>query len=171
MRDKQTRFTALVNALSADLYRYAYWLCRDQDMAEDLVQETFARAWRSLDSLRDDKAAKSWLLTTLRREHARQYERTQPEFTDTDIGELVDPRPDYDTSTEAHVLRRALKRLPAEYREPLVLQVLGGYSCAEIAGMLDLTNGAVMTRLFRARQKLRRALKGVAPGDTEGTAL
>ena len=102
MRDKQTWFTALVNALSADLYRYAYWLCRDQDMAEDLVQETFARAWRSLDSLRDDRAAKSWLLTTLRREHARQYERTQPEFTDTDIEELVDPRPDYDTSTEAH---------------------------------------------------------------------
>ena len=57
---KEKRYEALVNALHKDLYRYAYWLVHDKHVAEDLVQETFLRAWRALDSLKDEKAAKSW---------------------------------------------------------------------------------------------------------------
>ncbi len=71
MWDKKSRFTALVQATSSRLYRYAWWLCRDKHIAEDLVQETYARAWKSLGDLRDEKAALSWLMTTLRRENAR----------------------------------------------------------------------------------------------------
>lgn len=59
MWDKKSRFTILVEALSADLYRYAYWLVGDQHIGEDLVPETFTRAWRSLDNLREDGAAKA----------------------------------------------------------------------------------------------------------------
>ncbi|WP_411431513.1 sigma factor, partial [Aeromonas enteropelogenes] len=70
MADKQTKFEALVHALHGDLYRYAYWLTRDPAVAEDLVQETFLRAWKAIDTLLDDKAAKSWLITILRRENA-----------------------------------------------------------------------------------------------------
>lgn len=84
MWQKEARFTALVNALSGDLYRYAYWLCHHRDQAEDLVQETFARAWRAIDQLRDERAARRWLLVTLRREHARQYERWRPTSADID---------------------------------------------------------------------------------------
>jgi len=155
MRNKQAKFTSLVKALSTDLYRYAFWLCRDKDLAEDLVQETFTRAWRAVDTLRDQKAAKYWLITTLRREHARIYERQQPVFADVDLDTLETSRPDFDTSIEAHLLRLSLHKLPDEYLEPLILQVLWGYSCDEIAGIMELSKGAVMTRLFRARQKLR----------------
>jgi len=158
--DKQTRFTALVNAFSDDLYRFAYWLCRDTNQSEDLVQETYTRAWSSLDSLRDEKAAKSWLFTTLRRENARRFERAQLQLVDEDITMIAETRQDHDTSTEAFVLRKALKKLPDEYRQPLLLQVIGGYSCDEIAEQLELSSGAVMTRLFRARQKLREVLTG-----------
>jgi RNA polymerase sigma-70 factor (ECF subfamily) len=70
----QTRFAALVLACSADLYHFAYWLIRNRPEAEDLVQETFARAWRSIRQLRGEMAAKEWLFTTLRREYARQFE-------------------------------------------------------------------------------------------------
>ncbi len=155
---KQTRFEALVYVLSADLYRYAFWLCRDRGRAEELVQETFLRAWRSLDALRDDKAAKGWLITILRREHARWYERYRPEIEHglepDDLASKSDSVP-----AEALAVRRTIADLGAQYREPLLLQVLGGYTCEEIANFLGLSKGAVMTRLFRARQKLRSALE------------
>lgn len=165
MWNKEARFTALVNALSADLYRYAYWLCRNRQVAEDLVQETYARAWRSLDDLRDEKAARAWLLTTLRREHARLYEKERPQSDGlTDPDSLPQARRDFDGSADAWALRRAMAQMADEYREPLVLQVLGGYSCEDIAAMLDITPQAVMTRLFRARQQLRQVLAGDEAG-------
>ena len=68
------------------------------------------------------------------------------------------PTKGYDTSTEAFALRRALADLDLEYREPLMLQVIGGFSCQEIGEMLDLKTNTVLTRLFRARQALRRVL-------------
>ena len=68
----------------------------------------------------------------------------------------------YDTSTEAFALRRALARLGAEYRDPLLLQVIGGFSCREIGAMLELKTNTVLTRLFRARKLLREQLDGDA---------
>lgn len=160
----QERFEALVAGYSPDLYRYAFWLCRNREVAEDLVQETFLRAWRSLDSVRDEKAIKAWLLTILRRENARLYERFQPDFDKVEPEAL--PGGDrYDTSTEAFVLRQALEDLPLKYREPLVLQVLAGHSCQEIGEILGLSPGAVMTRVFRAKQKLRAILDGAEKDD------
>ena len=73
MVSKQTRYENLVNAYSPWLYRYAYWLSGERAAAEDLVQETFLRAWRFLDSLKEEAAAKSWLTTILRRENARKF--------------------------------------------------------------------------------------------------
>lgn len=160
----QERFETLVACYSTDLYRYAFWLCRNRDVAEDLVQETFLRAWKSLDSIRDEKAIKAWLLTILRRENARLYERYQPDFDKVEP-EALPGREGYDTSTEAFVLRQALHDLPVEYREPLVLQVLAGHSCQEIGDILGLTRGAVMTRVFRAKQKLRAILDGAGKGN------
>jgi len=154
----QARFESVVVGHAVFLFRYAYWLCRNRTLAEDLVQETFLRAWRSVDSLRDEKATKAWLLTILRREHARHYERYQPTFDEVATDTLPGWN-SHDTSTQAFVLRRALAELPVEYREPLVLQVLAGYSTAEIGEMLGLTRGAVMTRVFRAKHKLREMLE------------
>lgn len=159
MGTKQTRFEALVQALSTDLYRYALWLCRDRNRAEELVQETFLRAWRSLDSLRDERAAKGWLITILRREHARGYERYTPDMDkDIDPDDLAGIV--QETPADTLALRRAVAGLTEEYREPLLLHILAGYRCDEIAEILDLSPGAVMTRLFRARQKLRAVLEG-----------
>jgi RNA polymerase sigma-70 factor (ECF subfamily) len=157
MEKSQARFEKLVNAVSSDLYRYALMLCRNRSMAEDLVQETFLRAWRFLDSLREEKKAKSWLMTTLRREYARQFERYQPVFDDVELEQIagsqgVDP--------EVWALRRGLARLPDKYRDVIVLQVIGGYSGEEMAQMLELPRATVNTRLFRARQQLRVILDG-----------
>lgn len=152
-------FNDLVSSYGKDLQRYALWLAGDRHIAEDLVQETLLRAWKSLDRLQNPKAVKGWLLTILRRENARRFERYQPPQSGIPPEELDSRRKEYDTSTEAFVLRQALDRLPREYREPLLLQVVHGYSQKEIAERLGLTSAGVGTRLFRARNKLRKALE------------
>ena len=160
MASKQVRYEALVNALHGDLYRYAYWLVHDKHVAEDLVQETFLRAWRSLDSLKDEKAAKSWLITILRRENARRFERKRFEMSEYDEPAIIDHiSSTTEQQLENHWLREKIAQLPEEYREPLVLQVLGGYSGEEIASQLNLNKNTVMTRLFRARNQLRDAVE------------
>jgi DNA-directed RNA polymerase specialized sigma24 family protein len=111
------------------------------------AQETLLRAWRSLDSLREESAVRGWLLTIARRELARVFERKKvplvglecaAELSSTDTA----ASDDYDV-----------------YREPLLLQMLFGYSVEETAGQLQLSVPAVLTRLYRARQLLHGRLR------------
>lgn len=160
MADKQKRYEALVKAYHTDLYRYGYWLCHDPNIADDLVQETFLRAWKSLDSLNDIKAAKSWLITILRRENARRFERKQFDYVDMEDQPLEDNvSPSTEDEMEQQLLRRHIMSLPEEYSEPLILQIVGGFSGDEISEMLSLNKNTVMTRLFRARNQLKEALE------------
>ena len=162
MAKLRSDFDTLVSALSPELFRYAMGLCHNPDVAEDLVQETFLRGWRSRADLRDTRAARAWLYTILRNEHARLYERQRPISVDpSDLPDL--PVRGYDTSAEAFVMRRALARLGAEYRDPLLLQVIGGFSCKEIGSMLGLNTNTVLTRLSRARKALREQLSDSKP--------
>lgn len=153
---RRRRFDELVGVFHQDMYRYAAWLCRDKAIAEDVVQEALFRAWKSLDSLREDAAAKQWLLTIVRRENARYFERRRLETVDVDnltpsqeaiLAEVPDDQLDE--------LREAIYELEDDYREPLVLQVLMGFSTNEIAEQMGLKQGAVLTRLHRARLKLK----------------
>jgi RNA polymerase sigma-70 factor (ECF subfamily) len=165
---KRREFDRVVRAYSADLYRFAYWLCRDNFVAEDLVQETFARAWRNWAQLRDPSAPKPWLLTILRNEHARLYERKRLEMVDTPPEDLsIAAEGD---ALELMALEQVIGRLPDSLREPFLLQCLGGFSCAEIAEQLDTTEGAVMVRLTRARQALRGLLEPGAAHTQRGSA-
>lgn len=156
--DNNQHFNELVAIYTQDLQRYAYWLAGDRHTAEDLVQETLLRAWKSLHHLQNPKAAKGWLFTILRRENARRFERKQLQESDIPLETLESHDNHYDTSTEAFVLRRAIDELPTEYREPLVQQVIGGYSQKEIAKKLGISSAGVGTRLFRARNKLKETL-------------
>ena len=153
---RRQRFDRIVAVFHADMYRYAAWLSRDKAVAEDVVQEALLRAWKSLDALRDDEAAKQWLLTIVRRENARYFERRRLETVDIDNltasqAALIAEAP----NEELNDLREAIYELEDDYREPLVLQVLMGYSTSEIGEMMGLKQGAVLTRLHRARLKLK----------------
>ena len=167
---RQQRFLALCEPCRADVFRFALWLCRARTVAEEVVQETFLRAWKSLDSLKDGDSAKSWLLTIARREHARLYERKRhptvniDELTAAESPALAEsPERDADDVSD---VRRAILELEDEHREPLVLQVVMGYSTQEIARELGLNEGAVSTRLFRARNRLRARL-GLGPDESK----
>lgn len=153
------RFEALCLPFRTDLLRFVYWLCRDRTLAEDVVQEALLRAWRSFDSLADEQAVRSWLLTIARRELARTFERRRLETVDID--DLAGPAAEAVAVNDPHEvleMRRAILQLDPIHREPLVLQVLFGYSTNEIAQHLQISVAAVLTRLYRARETLRRRL-------------
>lgn len=157
--ERKLRFDRLAGIFATDLYRYGLWLCGNDALAQDLVQETFLRAWRALDSLKDEGAAKSWLITILRREFARTFERKVPQFTEIDnvvVPEDTELEPD--ERIEVTQLRQNMMKLQPKYREPLMMQVVMGYSCEEIATQLGISKSAVMTQLFRAREQLKAKL-------------
>ncbi|MDX2503248.1 MAG: sigma-70 family RNA polymerase sigma factor [Gammaproteobacteria bacterium] len=157
--NRQKRFESLVKAYSSDLYRFAYWLCSNHSVADDLVQETFLRAWKALDKLEDEKKAKSWLITILRRENARRFERKSFDLVDIEHVVLEDHHNlSPEQSMEHQQLHQAILHLEVEYREPLLLQTIGGFKTSEIAQMLKLNLNTVNTRLFRARDQLRNSL-------------
>jgi RNA polymerase sigma-70 factor (ECF subfamily) len=165
--DRRRRFGILCESLRPDLLRFAWWLGRDRSLAEDVVQESLLRAWKSFDSLADEGKARSWLLTIVRRELARRFVMTRPEVADVDA--LVAAESAMLAAPEderVEEMRRAIFRLDEDYREPLVLQVLLGYSTQEIADLMGMRQGAVLTRLFRARARLRQQL---GLGAEEGT--
>lgn len=161
---RQLRFETMVGQYRNDLFRYAFWLNRNRALAEDVVQDAMLRAWRSLDSLREDAAVKPWLLTIVRRENARQFERKRLKTVDIDA--MLESQHAFiatSDNTEVDDVRQEIFKLTDDYREPLALQVLMGFSTKEIAEIMGIKAGAVLTRLHRARHQLREAFENDGP--------
>ncbi len=123
------------------------------------------RAWKAYGDLRDTDSAKQWLVTIVRREHARLYERKRLETVDLAAYEEEIPAAADDPDLDR--MRRALFQLEDGYREPLALQVLLGHSTREIAALMDLGEATVLTRLHRARHRLKEAM-GIAENAPRG---
>src|SRR5262249_46726096 len=152
------------------LYGFAMTLTRDRIDAEDLVQETYLRAVRAFGGLYADSNLKGWLFTIMRNVWLNQlrHSKTGPLFVELDgeQHELTEPtegRDPYDAlvvKLERDEVRAAIDSLPVHYREVVVLRDLEGFSYQEIAGILGCPAGTVMSRLGRAREKLRSLLEG-----------
>jgi RNA polymerase sigma-70 factor (ECF subfamily) len=154
------------------LYGYAMTLTRDQTEAEDLVQETYLRAVRAFGQLLPDSNLKSWLFVIMRNAWLNQLRHTRsgPRFIGFDdavetVERLVarttdDPHVVYLRKLECREVRQAIDSLPMQYREIIVLRDLEGFSYQQIAGMLGCPAGTVMSRLGRARERLKRILGG-----------
>jgi RNA polymerase sigma-70 factor, ECF subfamily len=151
-------FQTLCMRLRPDLLRLALWLTHNQALADDVVQESLLRAWKSRHSLLNKRAAKAWLCKIVRNEYARTFERKRLALVDIDaLIATDDPSLASDDDQEINDIREALRGLAEPYRRPLEMQVLLGYSVVEIAAQLHLSKTAVLTRLFRARSQLRLA--------------
>jgi RNA polymerase sigma-70 factor (ECF subfamily) len=154
------------------LYGYAVTLTRDQTEAEDLVQETYLRAVRAFGQLLPNSNLKSWLFVIMRNVWLNQIRHTQsgPRFVELDNGEddldhwpdplVQDPYIVYLRKLERQEVKEAIESLPGLYREVIVLRDIEGFSYQQIATLLGCPAGTVMSRLGRAREKLRRALSG-----------
>jgi len=173
-------FEQLVRRTARLVYSRQYLETRDPHRAEDLAQETFLVAWRSIGQVEDPKGFRTWLLSVARtvaaddhRRRNRQKRRATP-FTapsnaalrvgpsDT-TDSLPDPGPPPDESAEREeTLRRvtaALKALPDEYGLPLTLRYIAGADYDTIGRQLGLTNGSLRGLLSRGLAKLREKLK------------
>jgi len=151
----QIRFEALCAPLRTDVFRFVVWLSGDPVVADDVVQESFIRAWTHIGSLQDERATRSWLLSIARRELARAYARNQSVLKSSELVDGCDAQSVRGPATTLNdELHWAVMGLPDRYRDVLVLQVFLGYNTAEIAKLTGSTRNAVCTRLCRARRQL-----------------
>ena len=158
------------------LYSYAVALSRNRVDAEDLVQETYVRALRAVGRLRKESNIKSWLFTILRniwRNQLRQS-RATVQMSGMDIDQFLpelpaptgkDPHSILITSLDQQQVRHAISQLAIEFREIILLREFEELSYQEIAAVLNCPIGTVMSRLGRARSKLRVILSSSLAGD------
>jgi RNA polymerase sigma-70 factor, ECF subfamily len=165
-------FTEYLNCL----YSYAVVLSRNRAEAEDLVQETCLRALRAMERLRPDSNIKSWLFTILRNIWLNQLRQTRSGSGDVDIDldedgsnaamdKATDPFATYVSKVEREQVSHAIEQLPLEFREIILLREYEELSYQEIATLLDCPVGTVMSRLARARTKLRDLLAATSMGQ------
>jgi RNA polymerase sigma-70 factor, ECF subfamily len=151
------------------LYGYAMVLSKNSAEAEDLVQETCLRALRAIDGLRAEASVKSWLFTILRNIWLNQLRqrRTAPDLIELDADEnrthepadgTQDPHEGFVNTLEREQVRVAIQQLPVEFREIILLREYQELSYQQIAALLGCPIGTVMSRLARARARLRDVL-------------
>jgi RNA polymerase sigma-70 factor (ECF subfamily) len=149
------------------LYGFAMSLTRNQTEAEDLVQETYLRAVRAFGQLMPDSNLKNWMFAIMRNVRLNQlrHARVGPSFIELDLEEgdgngfkdeaAQSPYEIYVSKLEREEVRTAIANLPMVYREVVLLRDIEGFSYQEIAAILECPAGTVMSRLGRARERLR----------------
>jgi len=148
-------------ALIPRLRRYARALVSERSRADDLVQDTLERAWAKLHLFRAGTDLRAWLFTVMHNVYVNQVRaaREMVEFDESVLeGDSRDPQGE---RLEVRDLERALQRLPAEQRQVLLLVALEDMSYDETARALGVPIGTVMSRLSRARERLRALMHGL----------
>ena len=157
--DREAILNHLVAAYQRDLLRISYLYLRDAALAEDAVQETFFKAFRSLDSFRGESHEKTWLMRIAINTCKDMKKAGWFRFLDGKIvPENLPERPSLEE--EDRGILEDILSLPAKWKEPLLLYYWENMSEQEIAAALGIGVSTVCTRLARARKKLRVALEG-----------
>jgi RNA polymerase sigma-70 factor (ECF subfamily) len=159
---QQAEFERIAMPHAQSLLRVARRLTSSLSAAEDLVQETLLSGWRSFHQFRPDSNIRAWLFRILFNNYYAQGRklRSVPVMVPL-TAESHSFSPALDESME---VSRALQSLEVDHRTVLLLGVVEGFTCREIAGILDVPVGTVMSRLSRARQTMRNRLNAPAPG-------
>jgi RNA polymerase sigma-70 factor (ECF subfamily) len=170
--DQRRRFQALVLPHLDDAVNFAWWLAGNRTDAEDIVQEAMLRAYKYFDRFTGERA-RPWLLTIVRNTCATWMQRNRPralvlvsdsrEEADLEAGRQDETAPSPEMQSEHRELGRAIDRavaaLPTEFREVILLREVEELSYKEIAHVLEVPIGTVMSRLARARKLLQARLK------------
>jgi RNA polymerase sigma-70 factor (ECF subfamily) len=173
----RARFQEMVTAEMDTLYRLALHFTRNRTDAEDLVQDTFVRAWRSFHTFQPGTNPRAWLATILRHAYFDRYRRGKQEPALVDVEDIDefnlyghvsaapefrreagDPATAFFAALPSDQVASTLHALRPHYREVFVLADLAGFSYREISEIVGIPEGTVMSRLHRARQGLQKAL-------------
>ena len=154
-----------MEAVIPRLRRYARALTGDRSAADDLVQDTLERAWTKFHLWRRGSDLRAWLFTIMHNVHVNQLRARRSAFASALEDEDIDPpvRATQTDMLEVRDIDSSLQRLPVEQREVLLLVALERMSYQETASALGIPIGTVMSRLSRARERLRVLLQGEAP--------
>jgi RNA polymerase sigma-70 factor, ECF subfamily len=157
-------FEALVRRFQGDVWRLAFHLVRNEDLADDVTQDAFVRAYRFLARYRGDSKFSTWLFSVTRNCALDELRRaSRRRRMSSRLGaEPVPPPPEHGAGVE---VREALAALPLELREPVVLIDMFGVSYREVAAMLHVPEGTVKSRVHRARALLAAALGSRSEGS------
>jgi RNA polymerase sigma-70 factor (ECF subfamily) len=166
-RDRLARFEAAILPHLDAAHNFARWLLRDDTDAQDVVQETYLRAFRFFGGFRGGDG-RAWLLSIVRNTcYTWLQQNRSPQLSSSiedDAVEMPSGAPDPETALlqqlDAARLRQAVEELPIEFREVLILREMEGLSYREIAELAGLPMGTVMSRLARARRRLQQTLTG-----------
>jgi RNA polymerase sigma-70 factor (ECF subfamily) len=164
-------FEGIVRRWQGRLVGLAWRFCRDRATAEDMAQEAFLKAYRSLASFRGEAAFSTWLTAIALNSYRSRLRREGPPLLSLDPAELLaaagGAHHELEEHERAEAVRRAVLALPARYREPIVLYYFEEKDVAETARLLGLAEGTLKARLHRGRELLRRrcAALGLALGE------
>ena len=157
-------FRPSIEAQRPVLYRVAYAWCHDANLADDLVQEALSKAWARRSQLRDEASIKAWVVSIMN--HCwLDYLRSRRDFEDVEDWQdelessFDTPEVCCDREQVIACVRSAVARLPLGQRQVLTLVDLEEFGYAEVAGILDIPVGTVMSRLSRARASLKNLLE------------
>jgi RNA polymerase sigma-70 factor (ECF subfamily) len=151
-------------------YNLARWLTRDSADAEDVVQEAYLRAFKYFDGFHGGDS-RAWVLKIVRNSCYSWLHKNRPEVVNTEFDEELHSNAERDLEAtligniDVGILHRLIDELPVEFREIFILRELEGMSYKEIAGVADLQLGTVMSRLARARTRLREGLASLLRGE------
>lgn len=155
-RDFLHEMTALLPTLRV----FARSLCSDSAWADDLVQETLLKAWSSREQYQPDSNMKAWLLTILRNSYYSELRHRKFEVEDPDdqYAASISVQPEHEAASDIEALTHALRRLPDEQREALLLVCASGLSYKQTAAICNCAVGTIKSRIARARDHLIDAL-------------
>lgn len=159
-------FAELATPLFDQLYNFAHWLTQDRSEAEDLVQETYAKALRGFSSFQPGTNFRAWIYRILRNTFLTSRTGLKAANTTIELDDAADAVPETQTPesifldlSQRKILQEAIDALPLHYREVLLLSDVEDMSYKEIAETIGIPLGTVMSRLSRARGELRKTLQ------------
>ncbi len=153
----QQRYEDCVELCADSLYRVAFRLTGNQTLANELVQETYLNAWKSLHSLSDPKKMRSWMFSILRNQYTKliRKESKAAALSEQAYEVAAQPAPNNEL---ANTVQSAIEKLDSKHRMPVLLVSMEGLSVDEAASILEVPRGTVLSRLHRGRQKLKEIL-------------